>query len=483
MSHVLKNIAFAAVLFVTLAQVPTNAEGLEALWTQYGVSNGVLKMSLHTDLNPLKPVSAKAELWLKREDAWTKISESEVEALTAMVVFRIEDWNSKESTPYRVVCGSSRLEGMIRADPKDKTILKLMASGGIKDTFFPYEKAVAQMIAQDPDLIFFSGDQIYEKDGDEKPVYAKKAKDVPRAMANYLKKWRKFGLTFRDLLKDRPSIIITDDHDVYSSDLWGRGGIRRTDNRMDGGYLHPTWVNAVERTQTWHLPDAANPGPWGDGIFAYYTSLNYGGVSFAILEDRKFKSAPAEAFAMLKNGKRSVGKGKASEVITNSAFDTSKLDHPELQLLGKTQEQFLAQWSKEVAKSNRLAVVLSQTPYVNVGNYKPSYGDMDSNGWPQSGRKRALEAIVPSGAVMISGDIHYGTLLQHGIKAWGDGPWSYSVPTFGSKANRIWKPSVAAQGRAIPGMEGSGNHHDRFGNFKEFVNSSSLNRCRRDVIQ
>ncbi len=95
-----------------LAQVPTNAEGLEALWTQYGVSDGVLKMSLHTDLNPLKPVSAKAELWLERGDTWTKISESEVEALTAMAVFRIENWNSKESIPYRVVCGSSNIEGI-----------------------------------------------------------------------------------------------------------------------------------------------------------------------------------------------------------------------------------------------------------------------------------------------------------------------------------------------------------------------------------
>ena len=117
-----------------------------------------------------------------------------------------------------------------------------------------------------------------------------------------------------------------------------------------------------------------------------------------------------------------------------------------------------------MAKSNRMAVVLSQSPYVNVGNYEPSYGDMDSNGWPQSGRKRALRAIIPSGAVMISGDIHYATLLQHGINEWGDGPWSYSVPAFSAASNRIWKPCVAAQGRAIPGMEGSGNHHDRFGN-------------------
>ncbi len=112
-----------------LAQAPANAEGIEALWTQYGVSDGVLKMSLHTDLNPLKPVSARAELWLERKDAWTKISESEVEALTAMALFRIEDWNSRESTHYLAVCGSSRIEGIIRAEPKDKTILNFNVNG------------------------------------------------------------------------------------------------------------------------------------------------------------------------------------------------------------------------------------------------------------------------------------------------------------------------------------------------------------------
>jgi hypothetical protein len=329
-------------VLMLLAQVPTNAEELSALWTQYGVSDGVLKMSLHTDLNPLKPVSTKAELWLERKGAWKKIAESEVEALTAMAVFRIEGWNSRESIPYRVVCGSSRIEGIIRAEPKDKTILKLMAVACVNDKFFPYKKTVAQMIAQDPDLIFFAGDQLYESNSGGNPVRAKKAKDVPRAMANYLKKWRKFGLTFRDLLKDRPSIIITDDHDVYAQDLWGRGGIKMPGKRTAGGYLHPTWVNAAERTQVWHLPDAANPGPWGDGIFSYYTSLNYAGVSFAILEDRKFKSAPDEAFAMLEDGGGGVGKGKQAEVIKDPAFDVSKLDRPEFQLLGKAQEQFVA---------------------------------------------------------------------------------------------------------------------------------------------
>ena len=83
----MRRLYYVIAALMLLSQVPTHAEGLSALWTQYDVSDDILKMSLHTDLNPLKPVAAKAELWLQRKDAWTKVSESEVEALTAMTCF------------------------------------------------------------------------------------------------------------------------------------------------------------------------------------------------------------------------------------------------------------------------------------------------------------------------------------------------------------------------------------------------------------
>ena len=64
---------------------------------------------------------------------------------------------------------------------------------------------------------------------------------------------------------------------------------------------------------------------------------------------------------------------------------------------------------------------MHQSPIVNVGNYKPYYGDLDSNGWPQKPRENALRAIAPSQAVMISEDLHFTTILQQGIDDWGDG--------------------------------------------------------------
>lgn len=452
--------------FATIERVDsTEPRQASLLWTQYCVANNTLKMSAHTDADPMRPTMSSATLFLKTAAGWQQTAEVAVNPLTAMAEFRVEGWNTNAAKEYRVVCGDTELTGTIRSEPVDSGTLKLMAVACVNDKYFPYSEAVAQMIDQNPDLVFFAGDQIYESNAGGGIVEAHTEADVPAAMANYLAKWRKFGLTFRELLKDRPSLMITDDHDIYANDLWGDGGRRMTGNRTSGGYpMHPMWVNAVERTQTWHLPDPAQAGPWGDGINAYFTSLDYGGVSFAILEDRKFKSPPSDVISEAIRDPRTNKPNRTPEVIMDPAFDARKLDREGLQLLGKSQEEFVTAWAERVAGERRLSAVLSQSPLVNIGNYDVTYGDMDANGWPQSARNRALRAITPSQAVMVSGDIHFGTLHQHGISDWGDGPWGFSLPAFASKQNRSWGPSLPAQGREIPGIAGSGNHHDRFGN-------------------
>jgi arylsulfatase A-like enzyme len=457
--------------FVTVERIDSDEpRQASLLWTQYCVANRTLKMSAHTDADPAKPTTSSATLYLKDGDDtgggdWKEAAKVKVDPLTAQAEFRLEDWDTTTARKYRVTCGGSELTGTIRAEPGDDKTLKLMAVACVNDKWFPYSEAVTQMLDQNPDLVFFAGDQIYESNAGGGIIEAHTKADVPAAMANYLAKWRKFGLTFRELLKDRPSVMITDDHDIYANDLWGDGGRRMTGDRTTGGYpMHPLWVNAAERTQTWHIPDPANVGPWGDGINAYYTSFDYGGVSFAILEDRKFKSPPSEVVSEAIRDPRTNKPNRTPEVIMDPAFDARKLDRDDLQLLGTEQEKFVAAWAQRVKQEKRLSAVLSQSPLVNIGNYDVTYGDMDANGWPQTARNRALRAIAPSQAVMISGDIHFGTLHQHGIENWGDGPWGFSLPAFSSKQNRSWGPSVAAQGREIPGVTGSGNHHDRFGN-------------------
>ena len=451
--------------FASVERVEATKVNPAILWAQYTLSNNTLKMAVHTDADPVRPTSASIQLQRRVDDGWKDLASAAIDPLTAVAGFRIDELQlGADGMPYRVVSADSVLEGIVRAEPTGDR-LKLMAVACVNDKWFPYTDAVEQMVGQDPDLVFFAGDQIYESNAGGEVASADTVDEVPEAMANYLAKWRKFGLTFRDLLKDRPSICITDDHDVYANDLWGDGGRRMVGERTTGGYpMHPDWVNAVEKTQTAHLPDPAMKGPWGDGINAYFTSMEYGGVSFAILEDRKFKSPPSEVVTEAINDPTSDQPNRTPEVIMDPAFDVSKLDRADLQLLGTDQEAFVRRWALDVSEKRQLAAVLSQSPLVNIGNYDVRYGDMDANGWPQTARNRALRCMNPAKPIMIAGDIHFATLHQHGIEEWGDGPWGFSLPAFSSKQNRSWRPSVPAQGRELPGVAGSGNHHDRFGN-------------------
>ena len=329
--------------FATVERIEqTEPDEASLLWTQYCLSGTTLKMTAHTDADPRHPTKSAACLYVRTDGHWRQTAQAAVNPLTAMAEFRVAGWDAKVATDYRVTCGESELTGTIRAEPTGTGSLKMMAVACVNDKYFPYSEAVSQMLDKNPDLVFFAGDQIYESNAGGGIVEAHTESDVPEAMANYLAKWRRFGLIFRELLKDRPSIMITDDHDVYANDLWGDGGRRMTGNRTTGGYpMHPVWVNAAERTQTWHLPDPADAGPWGDGINAYFTSLDYGGVSFAILEDRKFKSPPSQVLSEAIADPRTNKPNRTLEVIMDPAFDTRKLDRADLQLLGESQEAFI----------------------------------------------------------------------------------------------------------------------------------------------
>ena len=238
--------------FANVERLDAGRGQVSVMWTQYCLDGETLKLSAHTDANPTKQPEATVMLDLMTQDGWKELAKVDIDPLTAMAEFRIDDWDGSRSTEYRVVCGESEWLGTIRPNPQDKSTIKMAAVACVNDKYFPQAEAVNQMIQQNPDIVFFAGDQIYESNAGGGIVEAHSESDVPEAMANYLAKWRRFGLIFRKLLKDRPSIMITDDHDVYANDLWGDGGRRMTGDRTTGGYpMHPMWVNAVERTQTW----------------------------------------------------------------------------------------------------------------------------------------------------------------------------------------------------------------------------------------
>jgi hypothetical protein len=346
--------------------------------------------------------------------------------------------------------------------------------------WFPHADIVQHVRAHDPDLLFFSGDQVYEG---ASPTWA----DLLRPMEDYLYKWYLWVWAFRDLTADIPSVTIPDDHDVFHGNIWGAGG-RATPRGLSGsaaqdagGYKLPAdFVNMVERTQTSHLPDPFDPTPVEQGIGVYYTDLLYGGVSFAVVEDRKFKSAPAPLLptARVRNG-----------WYQNPAFDPkTQSDAPGAQLLGERQEEFLEQWAADWSGGAWMKVLLSQTlfanvatipdsatsgsviprlPVLEVGDYAEGdkiVSDMDSNGWPPSGRNRAVRAMRKGFAVHLAGDQHLGSTVQYGLEAWNDASYALCVPSVANFWPRRWYPPYPGENRDPEAPRYTGEYEDGFGN-------------------
>ena len=84
--------------------------------------------------------------------------------------FRISDWNSTRDTSYRIAyeynnrSGDSRnvyFEGTIRKEPTDRPVI-VAGFTGHTDPAFPNRTLVRNVGIHNPDILFFSGDQLYE---------------------------------------------------------------------------------------------------------------------------------------------------------------------------------------------------------------------------------------------------------------------------------------------------------------------------------
>ncbi|MEQ8704971.1 MAG: alkaline phosphatase D family protein [Phaeodactylibacter sp.] len=385
----------------------------------YTVSNETLKLS--AQLYPLYPdEDRKVRLELKRNGQWEESLAQPVNDLGWMTTFRVENWDDAQAVSYRLRHGEkAAFEGLIRANPKDKSeiVLAGLSCNSNKDRGLR-ENYVRNIGHQDPDLLFFAGDQSYDH-------------------LQHTAAWLKFGLQFRELFRDRPCITIPDDHDIGQGNLWGEEGKKATVRAgHDGGYFyHPEYVKMVERAQTSHLPDPYDPTPVQQGIGVYYTHLNWGGVDFAIMEDRKFKSGPDGKIPQ---------QGPRPDHIRNPDYNPQSVDVEGLNLLGERQLKFLEDWGQSGNPAFR--AVLSQTGFCGGAHLHGKqdnrlHADMDSNGWPQTGRRKALERILAANALHIAGDQHLATLIQHGIEEHGDGPWAFVVPAIvNDYYSRWWWP-------------------------------------------
>jgi hypothetical protein len=248
------------------------------------------------------------------------------------------------------------------------------------------------------------------------------------------------GWTWRELTRNRPSISIPDDHDVYQGNLWGESGVGRKTTQEAGGYdMAPEWVNVVYRTQTAHHPDPYDPFPALRETIQYYGPLTYGRVSFAILADRQYKSGP--------DGKAPKTDTKRGDHVMDPAFDPKTANVPGVDLLGAKQEQFLREWASDWRGADMKAVI-SQTIFTAVptthGNERMILrADYDTNAWPQAPRNRAVREIRKAFAFHIAGDQHIPCVVQYGIDAHRDGPVAFAGPAINVGYPRWFEPERA----------------------------------------
>ena len=410
-------------------------------------------------------------LSLYRKGVWKEFAASTIDALSCTATFRIPNWDGNSQTRYKLVYRASKksgtteydYEGTIKAEPLDRA-LRMASLTCQNDYAFPYQPVVDNVLRYDADMVFFSGDQLYEHHGG----YGIVRTPDKRAMLNYLRKYYQFGWAFRDAMRHTPTVCLPDDHDVLQGNLWGEGG-KPMDNLNEdetasilGGYAEPVdVVNAIHRTSVSHLPAPADNTLGDYGISTYYTTLNYAGVSFAILADRQWKSAP-DAMGIVVG---ETGQGEAPTYI-NPAFDSENLH-----LLGEKQEAFLAKWA-ESKPSDALAAVLSQTVFAGISTHQPRPDrylkyDFDSSGWPASARNRAVSIMRNANALHICGDTHLGTLSQYGVHKPRDSNWAFCSPAIAAGWPRWWLPEdigLPCGGKPKHNMPNTGNYRDAFGN-------------------
>ncbi len=450
------------------------------LFTLHTLSQKVLRLT--AQMAPVEEDREAVRLEIQGPDGgWKQAASSLVQPLSRTASFRISDWDDSRDTPYQVRYKSQVYRGTVRKDPKTKPQIVVAAFTGNNDLGFPHADVVRHVSHFRPDLLFFTGDNIYERVAE----YGIQIDPPEMAALDYLRKWYLFGWEYAELLKDIPSVCLPDDHDVYHGNIWGAGG-RKADRfgmagQDSGGFTMPAeWVNMVQRTQTSHMPDPFDPTPVLQGITVYYGHLLYGGLSTAILEDRKWKSAPGVALpqARIVNG-----------WAQNPSYQASRDgDAPGAELLGARQEAFLEKWAADWKGGVWMKTVLSQTLFANVatlpkgttsdsvtpklkvmepGEYPENeepVADHDSNGWPQTPRTRALRSMRKALALHIAGDQHLGSTIQYGIDEWNDASWAICVPSVANVWPRRWYPREEGRNRKPGAPRNTGEYRDGFGN-------------------
>jgi hypothetical protein len=474
--------------------------------TQYSVStnaNGVAQLRLSAQMAPLPTKDYGTfglDLASMDKDDWRAVGEGEYDVDSGTVVFPATPVPEQMALRWRVrgtwlaatnTWHDFMSTGIVRAAPEDdqganvlllSCIKGLTVSGAWNSSgvWYPHAEAVQNMLAHDPALVVFAGDQYYESDFSA-------ADRGPNALLDAGTRWMRFHRAFGALLRDRPSIMTPDDHDVYHGNLMGAGGRaaekrsfgeppRKLSAQDSGGYTMPVrFVNAVHRMQCGHMPPSVVTPKLPSGITTFSTRMTFGPFDCAVLSDRMWKDS---ASVML----------PAARVVNGFPEEKgAEFACPEASLLGTEQERFLELWAADKRAAAPVRLLVSQSPFVcaqtlppgkidsflgmaqppALGDWPPDdvvTQDCDSNGWPLEARARAVALMQAAGAIHLTGDQHLGVTLRYGINAFGDGPFAISSPALGNAWYRRWMPAPAPADIEHWHLGGVGEFKDGFGN-------------------
>ena len=446
-----------------IAAHPERAVG-PILGTQWSLNDGVFKLSAQLmPIGTFEPHTVRLDrfsplgFWMPGPTAFVSL-------ISYTAQFRITNWDATRAWQYRVVYTDSlqnttEYDGQVPAEPSSSQPLTigvvnctihsfrpldvpsaqqspLQRQLGLytsNNLYFPYNGVTSGLAANNPDLLAVLGDQLYEN----RPTAPL---NTAAPTLDYLGKYYLWLWAFRDLTANIPTITLVDDHDVLQGNIWGHSGAAapKGSNGSAGGYVKAAaFVNFVQSVQCGHNPDAFDATPVLQGISVYYCTFRYGCVSFAVVEDRKFKGGDADEKAS--NGK---------------PYDLDTLD-----LLGARQEAFLQQWA--TMDPGLAKVCLSQTLWGCLMTSGTTTDLSDSNGSPRAARRRALQLVRSARALLLAGDQHLGSVVRHGINTFGDGPVQFTVPPAGTSYTRWFQPGSLPNSE---GMPNTGDYVDVFGN-------------------
>ncbi len=193
------------------------------------------------------------ELQVERDSKWTSLGTAKLDPDAWTATFRITNWNEKIDTRYRLIFRqkfndgseeSSEWSGVVHTNPTGRP-LRIAGMTCQNDYAFPYEPVANNLLRLKPDLLYFSGDQIYESHGG----YGIIRNPADRAILNYLRKFYQFGWAFREAMRNAPTICIPDDHDVFHGNLWVKVAKRPMPTTHHHRVLSRTGSNGQRRSQ------------------------------------------------------------------------------------------------------------------------------------------------------------------------------------------------------------------------------------------